>query len=75
LSDAVKLIGAITALLVALTGLWMAATGGGDAPVPAVIIIRGSVLDNDDGMSDSERDREWLLEQRTTTTGALIGDS
>jgi len=75
LSNAVKLIGAITALLVALTGLWMAATGGGDAPVPAVIIIRGSVLDNDDGMSDSERDREWLLEQRTTTTGALIGDS
>ena len=75
MSDAVKLIGAITALLVALTGLWMAATGGGDAPVPAVIIIRGSVLDNDDGMSDSERDREWLLEQRTTTTGALIGDS
>jgi len=74
LSNAVKLIGAITALLVALTGLWMTVSGGGD-PVPAVIIIRGSLLDNDDGMTDSERDREWLLEQRTTTTGALIDDS
>ena len=74
MSNAVKLIGAITALLVALTGLWMTVSGGGD-PVPAVIIIRGSLLDNDDGMTDSERDREWLLEQRTTTTGALIDDS
>ena len=75
MSNAVKLIGAITALLVALTGLWMTVSGGGDAPVPAVIIIRGSVLEADDGMTDSERDREWLLEQRTTTTDALIDDS
>ena len=74
MSNAVKLIGALTALLVALTGMWLAVSGGGDAPVPAVIIIRGSVLD-DDGMTDSERDREWLLEQRTTTTDALIDDS
>jgi len=65
LSNAVKLIGAITALLVALTGLWMTVSGGGDAPVPAVIIIRGSVLDNDDGMTDSERDREWLREEQS----------
>ena len=75
MSNAVKLIGAITALLVALTGLWMTVSGGGDAPVPAVIIIRGSVLDVDDGMTDSERDREWLLDQRTTTTDAVIDDS
>ena len=74
MSNAVKLIGAITALLVALTGLWMTVAGGGD-PVPAVIIIRGSVLDVDDGMTDSERDREWLLDQRTTTTDAVIDDS
>jgi hypothetical protein len=70
----VKILGATTALVVALTGLWMAVAGGGD-PVPAVIIIRGSVLDADDGMTDSERDREWLLEQRTTTTDAIIDDS
>ena len=75
MSNAVKLIGAITALLVALTGLWMTVSGGGDAPVPAVIIIRGSVLDEPSDLTDSERDREWLLEQRTTTTGALIDDS
>jgi hypothetical protein len=49
----------------------MAVSGGGDAPVPAVIIIRGSVLDADDGLTDSERDREW----RTTTTAAVIDDS
>ena len=65
MSNAVKLIGAITALLVALTGLWMTVSGGGEAPVPAVIIIRGSVLDNDDGMTDSERDREWLAEEQS----------
>ena len=75
MSNAVKLIGAITALLVALTGLWMAVSGGGDAPVPAVIIIRGSVLDEPSDLTDSERDREWLLDQRTTTTAAVIDDS
>jgi hypothetical protein len=74
LSNAVKLIGAITALLVALTGLWMTISGGGDAPVPAVIIIRGSVLDNDDGMTDSERDREWLAEEQSQLE-VVDGDS
>ena len=74
MSNAVKLIGAITALLVALTGLWMTVSGGGDAPVPAVIIIRGSVLDNDDGMSDSERDREWLAEEQSQLE-VVDGDS
>ncbi len=68
MSNAVKLIGAITALLVALTGFWMSVSGGGDAPAPAVIIIRGSMLDNDDGMTDSERDREWLAEQHAIET-------
>jgi hypothetical protein len=74
LSNAVKLIGAITALLVALTGLWMTVSGGGDAPVPAVIIIRGSVLDNDDGLSDSERDREYFREEQAQLE-AVDGDS
>ena len=71
MSNAVKLIGALTALLVALTGLWMTVSGGGDAPVPAVIIIRGSLLDNDT-MTDSERDREWLLEQRSATSADAL---
>ena len=74
MSNAGKLIGAITALLVALTGLWMTVSGGGDAPVPAVIIIRGSVLDNDDGMTDSERDREWLAEEQSQLE-VVDGDS
>ena len=74
MSNAVKLIGAITALLVALTGLWMTVSGGGDAPVPAVIIIRGSVLDNDDGLSDSERDREYFREEQAQLE-AVDGDS
>ena len=74
MSNAVKLIGAITALLVALTGLWMTVSGGGDAPVPAIIIIRGSVLDNDDGMTDSERDREWLAEEQSQLE-VVDGDS
>jgi len=73
-SDLVKIIGAITALLVALTGLWMTVSGGGDAPVPAVIIIRGSLLDNDDGMTDSERDREWLREEQSQLE-VVDGDS
>ena len=69
MSNAVKLIGAITAFLVALTGLWMSVSGGGDAPAPAVIIIRGSTLpDASDGMTDSERDREWLAEQHAIET-------
>ena len=68
MSNAVKLIGAITALMVALTGMWMAVAGGGD-PAPAVIIIRGSTLpDASDGMTDSERDREWLAEQHAIDT-------
>jgi hypothetical protein len=51
--------------MVALTGLWMAVAGGGGDPVPAVIIIRGSTLPQDDGLSDSERDREWYHDQET----------
>ena len=74
MSNALKLIGAITALLVALTGLWMAATGGGDAPVPAVIIIRGSLLDDNDGLTDSERDREYFREEQAQLE-VVNGDS
>ena len=70
-----KLLAGVTALLIAITSLYLAVSGGGSDPAPAVIIIRGSVLDEPSDLSDSERDREWLHEQRTTTTGALMDDS
>ena len=72
-SDLVKIIGAITALLVALTGFWMAVSGGDSAPVPAVIIIRGSTLP-DDGLSDSERDREHFRNQQEIMEAATGDD-
>ena len=58
-----RLLAGVSALLIAITGLYLAVTGGGSDPAPAVIIIRGSVLP-DDGMTDSERDREWLREEQ-----------
>ena len=58
-----KLLAGVTALLIAITGLYLAVAGGGSDPAPAIIIIRGSVLP-DDGMTDSERDREWLREEQ-----------
>ena len=58
-----RLLAGVSALLIAITGLYLAVTGGGSDPAPAIIIIRGSVLP-DDGMTDSERDREWLREEQ-----------
>ena len=58
-----RLLAGVSALLIAITGLYLAVAGGGTAPAPAIIIIRGSVLP-DDGMTDSERDREWLREEQ-----------
>jgi len=39
LSNAVKLLGAITALLVALTGLWVAIAGDDAAPAPRGVVV------------------------------------
>ena len=58
-----RLLAGVSALLIAITGLYLAVAGGGSDPAPAIIIIRGSVLP-DDGMTDSERDREWLYQDQ-----------
>ena len=59
-----RLLAGVSALLIAITGLYLAVTGGGSDPAPAVIIIRGSTLPVDDTLTDSERDREWLREHQ-----------
>jgi hypothetical protein len=61
--DVSKVLMAVAALVAAVGGFVVAVWGGSsDSPqVPAVIIIRGSVLD--DGLTDSERDREWLWDE------------
>ena len=54
------------AALVAAVGGFVVAVGGDSSDssqVPAVIIIRGSTLPEDDGLSDSERDREWVFDE------------
>ena len=51
--------------LVAAVGGFVVAVGGDSSDssqVPAVIIIRGSTLPEDD-LTDSERDREWWLNE------------
>ena len=48
MSSAVKLLGAITALVVAVTGLWVAISGG-DASLPAGITV---VLDSPQAFHD-----------------------
>ena len=62
--DVAKVIGAIAALVAAVGGFVVAV--GGDSSdssqVPAVIIIRGSTLPEDD-LTDSEKDREWWLNE------------
>jgi hypothetical protein len=58
-----KVIGAIAALVAAVGGFWVA-VGTSDTPqAPAVIIIRGSTLPEDDGLTDSEKDREWVWDE------------
>ena len=49
MSNAVKLIGAVTALLVALTGLWMAIMGGDAPTLPTGITV---VLDSPAAFAD-----------------------
>jgi len=62
--DVSKILMAVAALVAAVGGFVVAV--GGDSSdssqVPAVIIIRGSVLPDDD-LTDSERDREWWLNE------------
>ena len=58
-----RLLAGVSALLIAITGLYLAIAGGGSDPAPAVIIIRGSTLPSDD-LTDSEHDREWLREEQ-----------
>ena len=43
MSDLTKLVGAITALLVALTGLWLAVMGDEASPAPSGVMV---VLDS-----------------------------
>ena len=64
LNDASKMLVAVAALVAAVGGFVVAVWGGSSdsSQVPAVIVIRGSVLP-DDGLSDSERDREWMFEE------------
>ena len=62
--DVSKVIVAIATLLAAVGGFMVALRGSSsDAPqAPAIVIIRGSVLDSD--MTDSEMDREWAFDQQ-----------
>ena len=64
LNDASKMRVAVAALVAAGGGFVVAVWGGSSdsSQVPAVIVIRGSVLP-DDGLSDSERDREWMFDE------------
>ena len=64
LNDASKMLVAGAALVAAVGGVVVAVWGGSSdsSQVPAVIVIRGSVLP-DDGLSDSERDREWMFDE------------
>ena len=63
-SDVSKIIVAIATLLAAVGGFVVALrSGSSDAPqAPAIVIIRGSVLDSD--LTDSEIDREWYRDQQ-----------
>jgi len=62
--DVAKVVGAVAALVAAVGGFLVAVGGSSDPPqAPAVIIIRGSTLPEDGGLSDSEADREWLWDE------------
>ena len=65
-SDVSKIIVAIATLLAAVGGFVVALrSSSSDAPqAPAVVIIRGSVLDEPSDMTDSEIDREWYRDQQ-----------
>ena len=63
--DVSKVLVAVATLVAAVGGFVVAVRGGSSdsSPVPAVIIIRGSVLPDDDGLTDSEKDREWVFDE------------
>ena len=65
-SDVSKIIVAIATLLAAIGGFVGALrSSASDTPqAPAVVIIRGSVLDEPSDMTDSEIDREWYRDQQ-----------
>ena len=62
--DVSKVLMAVAALVAAVGGFVVAVWGGPSesSRVPAVIVIRGSVLPEDD-LTDSERDREWVWDE------------
>jgi len=62
--DVSKVLMAVAALVAAVGGFVVAVWGGPSesSQVPAIIVIRGSVLPDDD-LSDSERDREWVFDE------------
>jgi len=64
-----KIIGAVAALVAAVGGFWVAVGGSDSQQAPAVIIIRGSTLPEDD-LTDSEKDREWVFNESIRGTEA-----
>ena len=67
--NAAKVIGAVAALVAAVGGFWVAVGGSDSQQAPAVIIIRGSTLP-EDGLTDSEKDREWVFDESLRGTEA-----
>jgi len=64
-----KIIGAIAALVAAVGGFLVAVGDSDSQQAPAVIIIRGSTLPEDD-LTDSEADREWVFDESLRGTEA-----
>lgn len=64
-----KIIGAVAALVAAVGGFLVAVGDSDSQQAPAVIIIRGSTLPEDD-LTDSEKDREWVFNESLRGTEA-----
>ena len=64
-----KIIGAVAALVAAVGGFLVAVGDSDSQQAPAVIIIRGSTLPEED-MTDSEKDREWVFNESLRGTEA-----
>ena len=64
-----KIIGAVAALVAAVGGFLVAVGDSDSQQAPAVIIIRGSTLPEDD-LTDSEADREWVFNESLRGTEA-----
>ena len=67
--DVSKILMAVAALVAAVGGFWVAVGGSDSQQAPAVIIIRGSTLPEDD-LTDSEKDREWVFNESIRGTEA-----